>query len=504
MKKTLLTLAVTLFVYYSYAQTYLPLTAGSGSPLSGNLYLNASTGNFTAFQTAGSNTALLGNSAIIFGSGSSTNFNTYVYGNNPYNIWTNSAQRLTVDGSGNVGIGTTSPSTNLEVSSSSGATELRIATTSGTYNNPSLTFYSSYTSDKNWGFRTSVYTLGDFSLFQSASSGSSPFSGGADRFYIGSTGNVGIGTTSPSAKLEVYGGGIKVNGLSTSSTVLDLSAVDDAIIQGGTNTQIRMGGNLNLSAANVIPFSTNASERMRLQSSGGLSFGSSYVSTDPGANNIIISGNVGVGTTSPASVLDAEGSSTTEWVRIQSNASGSAGFLDLYSSATGGFDAGTVGLNTNGTTPIAFNIGGSETMRMVTGGNLLIGKTSQANTSYKLDINGNARANEIVVNTTGADFVFKKNYRLSKLEEIEVYVKKNHHLANIPTADAMNENGMAVGELNTKLLQKVEELTLYLIEQNKQLTNQQKSNQEQKKKLEQQETRIAALEKTLSKLAGNK
>ena len=83
---------------------------------------------------------------------------------------------------------------------------------------------------------------------------------------------------------------------------------------------------------------------------------------------------------------------------------------------------------------------------------------------YKLSVWGRARANEIVVNTTGADFVFADNYRLRPLKEVEQFIATNNHLPEIPSAKEMQANGMAVGELQTKLLQKIEELTLYVIE----------------------------------------
>lgn len=79
------------------------------------------------------------------------------------------------------------------------------------------------------------------------------------------------------------------------------------------------------------------------------------------------------------------------------------------------------------------------------------------------------RANGITVNTTGADFVFETDYKLNKLEYVERFIKENHHLPEIPSAKEMTENGMNVGELNKTLLQKVEELTLYIIEQNKRI-----------------------------------
>lgn len=102
-------------------------------------------------------------------------------------------------------------------------------------------------------------------------------------------------------------------------------------------------------------------------------------------------------------------------------------------------------------------------------GNMLIGKTGQVNSTYKLDVEGKIRSNEIVVNSDGADYVFKADYQLPKLESVEQYIQKNKHLPEIPSASEMQKEGMSVGELNTRLLQKVEELTLYLIQQQKEI-----------------------------------
>ncbi|CAH0312386.1 hypothetical protein SRABI27_04842 [Pedobacter sp. Bi27] len=129
-------------------------------------------------------------------------------------------------------------------------------------------------------------------------------------------------------------------------------------------------------------------------------------------------------------------------------------------------------------------------------GNVLIGKASQNNLSYKLDVNGKARANEIVVNTTGADFVFEKDYKLQSLIEVETFIKKNKHLPEIPTAKEMVENGVNLGELNIKLLQKVEELTLHLIEKDKQLKNEKEVNENQQEQIDKVIKALANMQKT--------
>ena len=143
---------------------------------------------------------------------------------------------------------------------------------------------------------------------------------------------------------------------------------------------------------------------------------------------------------------------------------------------------------------IVLGTSGIEQMRINSNGNLLIGKTTQANPVYKLDVKGKTRADEIVVNTSGADFVFDKQYVLPKLSDVKAYIGQNHHLSEIPSAKEMQTNGLELGEMNKKLLQKVEELTLYAIKQQKrieQLEQAQRTNKEQ-------EARIAALEKVLN------
>ena len=91
------------------------------------------------------------------------------------------------------------------------------------------------------------------------------------------------------------------------------------------------------------------------------------------------------------------------------------------------------------------------------------------NPNCKLDVAGTIRANEIIVNTTGADFVFAEDYQLRPLSEVKSFIQKNKHLPEIKSAQEMQENGVSVSELQTKLLQKIEELTLYILQQEQQI-----------------------------------
>ena len=109
-----------------------------------------------------------------------------------------------------------------------------------------------------------------------------------------------------------------------------------------------------------------------------------------------------------------------------------------------------------------FNINGTNRMLIQNNGNIGIGTASPA---YKLDVNGTIRANEIIVNTTGADFVFAEDYQLRPLSEVKAFIKENKHLPEIKSAQEMQKNGVGINELQTQLLQKIEELTLYILQQ---------------------------------------
>lgn len=91
---------------------------------------------------------------------------------------------------------------------------------------------------------------------------------------------------------------------------------------------------------------------------------------------------------------------------------------------------------------------------------------------YKLDVCGTIRAKEIKVDILGGcDFVFEKDYKLLGLDDLEYYVNTNKHLPEIASEKEMIENGLNMKDFQLKLLQKIEELTLYTIEQNKEIKN---------------------------------
>ena len=100
--------------------------------------------------------------------------------------------------------------------------------------------------------------------------------------------------------------------------------------------------------------------------------------------------------------------------------------------------------------------------------------------TYRLSVKGKIRAEEVKVYNTWADYVFAKDYKLSTLKEVEKYILKNGHLPNVPSAKEITEKGLELGEMTKIQQEKIEELTLYLIQQNKRIEEQNKDIQELK------------------------
>jgi len=104
-------------------------------------------------------------------------------------------------------------------------------------------------------------------------------------------------------------------------------------------------------------------------------------------------------------------------------------------------------------------------------GNIGIGTT---NPDSKLTVAGNIHAQEVKVTINAGlvpDYVFANDYKLKSLQEVEDYIKQNSHLPEIQSASEIEKNGLMLAKMNLDLLKKIEEMTLYMIEQNKQIIN---------------------------------
>ena len=84
----------------------------------------------------------------------------------------------------------------------------------------------------------------------------------------------------------------------------------------------------------------------------------------------------------------------------------------------------------------------------------------------EFEVQGTIFAEEIVVESDLADYVFQDGYDLKSIEEVESYIKENNRLPNMPSESDVDSNGLSLGDFNNLLLQKIEELTLHVIEQN--------------------------------------
>lgn len=114
---------------------------------------------------------------------------------------------------------------------------------------------------------------------------------------------------------------------------------------------------------------------------------------------------------------------------------------------------------------------------------------------------GKIKAKEVEVKANvWADYVFRKDYKLNSLEDVEKHINEKGHLPNIPTAQEVLENGINVADMNSKLLEKIEELTLYSIEQNKQL----KLQAEEIKTLRKQSQELQELKRQVQQLLSTK
>ena len=131
-------------------------------------------------------------------------------------------------------------------------------------------------------------------------------------------------------------------------------------------------------------------------------------------------------------------------------------------------------------------------------GNIGIGTTIP---DQKLTVKGKIHAEEVIVdlNVPVADYVFKPTYKLMPLHEVEQFVKTNSHLPEIPSATEITKNGLSMGDMQNKLLQKVEELTLYAIQQNKKIQDQGEKLLEQEKNNKELEMELKSLKEVVTK-----
>jgi hypothetical protein len=212
-----------------------------------------------------------------------------------------------------------------------------------------------------------------------------------------------------------------------------------------------------------------------------------------GTNNLLYTttGNVSVG----SSTIQGGYSSSDRVIEVvsPSTPAGTGSYLSLKN----GTDAMFLSLNSlypsgfywPGTKTFGFFVNSTSipSLLLQKNGAVSIGTTLNP-VGYKLAVNGKIIAEELRVQlpTAWPDYVFGRDYKLPTLQEVEKQILDKGHLVNIPSADEVKANGIAVGEMNKLLLEKVEELTLYAIEQNK-------ISEKQSKEIEELKAMVKAL-----------
>jgi hypothetical protein len=172
---------------------------------------------------------------------------------------------------------------------------------------------------------------------------------------------------------------------------------------------------------------------------------------------------VNIGNVQPKGALDVNGTifSTKgwgDWMQLHTN--NGNGFWRIHNPQTQDYLV------------FGHEVGGNQTYALYLhdNGNVSIGSNAGTDPNYKLSVDGAMRAREIEVNlSTWADYVFEESYELMPLTEVEAFIDENQHLPNIPAANDMVETGLNVGDMQVKMMEKIEELTLYIIEQDKKI-----------------------------------
>lgn len=384
------------------------------------------------------------------------------------------AQTIEVTSTG-VGIGTTTPEQKFHLYGSN-ANSLNFllklshgdGAASGAGAAPGILFSVNSSGDSNRGKGAIAYRAdasgwdrGDFYFLQNSLGNLSNPTFSDAVMIIKNAGNVGIGTTAPTELLT----------LGTSSAAPNLQLARWAFFgQEASHLTTVVGGNVKVSGNNsVVAESTGDGYRaMRMKYDEGITFHAYQGSVTTGnaigyeRMRIATNGDVGIGTTSPDARLTVDGGDNTA-ISVKRN-----GVANAYLGDPGSTDAGSLILyDSSGSVSVLMHGASNGSSYFNTSGNFGIGTTTL---THKLTVAGTVRATSFISDTTTyADFVFKPGYKLAPLSEVEAAIQKNGHLPDIPSEAEAKARGVDLGEMQVKLLQKVEELTLYLVAHEKEL-----------------------------------
>lgn len=288
-----------------------------------------------------------------------------------------------------------------------------------------------------------------------------------------STGRLGIGTTAPATSLHVNGNVTINNSIAGAVTHSNLLLGD------GQGAQLNWGTGANMSrvmCGGPVTLWTNNAERFRVNSQGYIGINTNSPTAFLHVNGTVrLAALTADNTKDQVLVTDANGN-------VYTRTAASLGGTNAWS-----IDGTTIGsastkLGTTGNFDLPLITNNIEAVRVTATGNVGIGT---ANPQAKLAVNGDVYAKKVRVTASGwptwPDYVFEEGYDLPSLASVEAFIKKNKHLPEVPSAKEVVEKGIDLGDNQAVLLKKIEELTLYVIEQNKKIEALQKEMKEMKK-----------------------
>ncbi|MBO3700739.1 hypothetical protein [Roseivirga sp. E12] len=379
-----------------------------------------------------------------------------------------SSQTNTFPTTGNAGIGTISPFSKLSFGTSNSNFNSRIA------------FYE-HTNDGSRfrGIGMANPASGIYGVGIWAGGGTYIPNDTNAKMFIQDNGNIGMGTVSPLSRLHISpssSGGTPYdnNGITVENTTRSVLQM----LTGNTGDQYLFFGDSDKANRAWVGFNHNIDQM-------------NFTFHNSPGNFAFVNGNVGIGTTSPTEKLEIFNSVTTPGVVSLMSIRNDASYVDVgrISAKQSTVEVARIGLPRAGGTNTGFltfwtkahnSLNLTEKMRLDESGNLGIGTTSP---TEKLSVNGNILAKKVRVSVAAADwpdYVFASTYKLRPLNELEDYIKKNEHLPEVPSAQEVETDGLDLGDMDATLLKKVEELTLYLIEQDKTFKTQAASLEEVK------------------------
>jgi hypothetical protein len=405
--------------------------------------------------------------------------------------WNKTGTHVFNTNTGNIGMGTNNPTQKLAINATDPAIDFMNAGSSKGYlqangNNMRLATYANNTTG-NIVFNTKA----------------------VDRMWIDETGKIGIGTASPTGLLTVNGTNPWIE--------IQNNGVDKGFLQ-ATGNDLKLGTNSSNTTGNLV-FQTKLTDRMLIDENGNVGIGTTTPSTALTVNSInpivqlrnnntdigfvqLVDDDIKIGTNSSniggkfivrtygadRIFVDKNGDvqvgngndgslivdSENPIFRLQRN---NVDLFYTYANSLGNKD---VSLQRNsqgsGNGYLILNNGAWGRIYISEDGHVNMG-TGRKPAGYRLSVEGKVIATDFTTSAINnwPDYVFANDYKLKTLAEVKKFITENKHLPNIPPAAEIEKNGLQLGDMNKRLMEKVEELTLYIIDMQEQIDTLKKS-----------------------------